>query len=143
MKTMVLAGAVALGLSTGAAFASTSPSGDVSTDATPARISRTLAGAGLVLAAPTGFRPLPIHPVLAAARKPVGTTMPYAIIPQQCAKSGLARLDASASYRECTFTRDVADPDTVPPASGTRLCAERHPICPPSTKRGSTAAQCA
>src|SRR5271168_1009111 len=55
-----------------------------------ARISHTLAGAGLVLAAPTGFRTLPIHPVLAAARKPVGTTMPYAIIPQPYEKCGLA-----------------------------------------------------
>ena len=35
MKTVVLASAVALGLSTGAAFATTSTSGDVSTDATP------------------------------------------------------------------------------------------------------------
>jgi hypothetical protein len=51
-----------------------------------ARISDTLAGAGLVLAAPTGFRTLRRHPVLAAARKPFGTTMPCAIIPQQCEK---------------------------------------------------------
>jgi hypothetical protein len=95
MKTIVLAGAVALGLSTGAAFALTSPSGDVSTDATPARISHTVAGAGSALAAPTGFRALhtligPIHPVLAAARKPVGTTTPGAVIPRQCEKCGLA-----------------------------------------------------
>ena len=95
MKTIVLAGAVALGLSTGAAFALTSPSGDVSTDATPARISHTVAGAGSVLAVPTGFRTLltligPIHPVLAAARKTFGTTMPFAIIPRQCEKSGPA-----------------------------------------------------
>jgi hypothetical protein len=57
-----------------------------------ARISDTLAGAGLVLAAPTGFRTLRIHPVLAAARKPVGTTMPCTIIPQQCERCGLELL---------------------------------------------------
>ena len=56
-----------------------------------ARISHTLAGAGLVLAAPTDFRTLQIHPVLAAARKPVGTTMPGAIIPQQYENCGLER----------------------------------------------------
>jgi 2-polyprenyl-6-methoxyphenol hydroxylase-like FAD-dependent oxidoreductase len=38
-----------------------------------------------------GFRTLPIHPVLAAARKPAGTTMPYAIIPRECEKCGLAK----------------------------------------------------
>ena len=57
-----------------------------------ARISHTFAGAGLVLAAPTGFRTLRIHPVLAAARKPAGTAMPYAIIPQTHEKCGLAWL---------------------------------------------------
>jgi hypothetical protein len=31
---------------------------------------------------------LPIHPVSAAARQPVGTAMPYAIIPRQCEKCG-------------------------------------------------------
>jgi hypothetical protein len=55
----------------------------------------TLASAGLVLAAPTGFRTLPIHPVFAAARKPDGPgqcpALPWAIIPQQCEKSGLGR----------------------------------------------------
>ena len=45
-------------------------------------------GCWLVLAAPTGFRTLPIHPVLAAARKPADTTMPYAIIPQPYEKCG-------------------------------------------------------
>ncbi|HET6236032.1 MAG TPA: hypothetical protein VFE41_13895 [Acetobacteraceae bacterium] len=45
-----------------------------------ARISHTLADAGLVLAAPTGFRTLPIHLALAAARKPGGTTMRYAAL---------------------------------------------------------------
>jgi hypothetical protein len=109
MKTIVLAGAVALGLSTGAAFALTSPSGDVSTDATPARISYTVAGAGSVLAAPTGFRTLliligRIHPVLAAARKPVGTTTPGAIIPRQCEKCALGerRPGGFPSIRHCS-----------------------------------------
>jgi hypothetical protein len=54
-----------------------------------ARISHTLAGAGLVLAALTGFRTLRKHPVLAAARKPAGTTVPRAIVPQQYDKCGL------------------------------------------------------
>ena len=100
MKTMVLAGAVALGLSTGAAFASTSPSGDVSTDATPARISHTVAGAGSVLA--VGPRvwaaraprvPPPSHParpkpprVGGGPKSPAPTTMPGTIIPRQCEK---------------------------------------------------------
>jgi hypothetical protein len=56
-----------------------------------ARTSHTLAGAGSVLAAPTGFRALPIHPGLAAARKTVATAMPVAIIPRQREKSGLAQ----------------------------------------------------
>ena len=55
-----------------------------------ARISHTLAGAGVVLVVPTGFRTLPIRPVLPAVRKPVGTTMPCAIIPQQYEKYGLS-----------------------------------------------------
>src|SRR5208282_5131324 len=54
-----------------------------------ARISHTLAGAGSVLAAPRAFRALPIQPVSAAARKPLGTTMPFAIIPQWYEKCGL------------------------------------------------------
>jgi len=56
----------------------------------PARTSHTVAGAGSVLAAPKAFRALRILPVLAAARKAFGTTMPVAIIPRQCEKSGLA-----------------------------------------------------
>ena len=59
-----------------------------------ARISHTLAGAGSVLAAPQwgrgAFRALPIQPVSAAARKTLGTTMPFAIIPQWYEKCGLA-----------------------------------------------------
>src|SRR5580658_2587038 len=56
----------------------------------PARTSHILAGADLVLATPTGFRTLPIHPAKATVRKPVGTTMPCAVIPQQYEKCGLA-----------------------------------------------------
>src|SRR5277367_1114203 len=62
-----------------------------------ARISHTLAGAGVALAAVTralgGFRALPIHPVLPAARKPAGTIMPYVIIPQPYEKCGLAQTE--------------------------------------------------
>src|SRR5208283_2784304 len=54
-----------------------------------ARISHTLAGAGSVLAAPRAFRALPIQPVSAAALKTLGTTMPFAIIPQGYEKCGL------------------------------------------------------
>jgi hypothetical protein len=57
-----------------------------------ARISHPITGAGLVIAAPTGFRALQIHPVFAAARKPADTTMPCAIIPQSDEKCGLALL---------------------------------------------------
>jgi hypothetical protein len=57
----------------------------------PARISHTLAGAGSVLAAPRAFRALPIQPVSAAALKTLGTTMPFAIIPQGYEKCGQAR----------------------------------------------------
>src|SRR5208282_2489692 len=53
------------------------------------RISHTLAGAGSVLAAPRAFRALPIQPVSAAALKTLGTTMPFAIIPQWYEKCGL------------------------------------------------------
>jgi hypothetical protein len=53
-----------------------------------ARVSPTLAGAGSVLAAPRGFRTLPLQPVSAAARKLLGTTMSFASIPQWHEKRG-------------------------------------------------------
>src|SRR5208282_2696985 len=62
-----------------------------------ARISHALAGAGSVLAAPPmgpwGFSHLAkSSPVLAAARKPLGTSMPFAIIPQWYEKCGLGQV---------------------------------------------------
>src|SRR5580700_2012877 len=95
-----------------------------------ARISHTLAGAGLVLAVPTGFRTLPIHPVLAAARKPVGTTMPCAIIPQQHEKRGLA-VHQPHRYRHPSSSRSrrpISHATTSPSADSTTMPASRLPV---------------
>jgi hypothetical protein len=52
----------------------------------------------LVIAAPTGFRALQLHPAFAAARKPADTTISYAIIPQSDEKCGPA-LRAKARFK--------------------------------------------
>jgi hypothetical protein len=65
------------------------PQAELSTPAMLVRISHMVAGVGLVLAVPAGFRASRIHPVSAAARKPAGTSMPDAIIPRRGEKRGL------------------------------------------------------
>ena len=45
-----------------------------------------------------------IHPVFAAARKPADATMPCAIIPQQCEKSGLDRVDSQTVATSRSWT---------------------------------------
>ena len=70
----------------------------VRSNAPLARVSHTLAGVGLALAAPTGFRTLVMYPLGKYTRYSRGRenlltrqcpTLPWAIIPQQCEKSEL------------------------------------------------------
>jgi hypothetical protein len=68
MKIIVLASVVALGLSTGAAFASTLPGGDVSTDASGIQTTRQFNSIGTVPAAPRPY----VHRVVPSWSNPTG-----------------------------------------------------------------------
>jgi hypothetical protein len=72
-----------------------------------ARISHPITGAGLAIAAPTGFRALQTHPVFAATRKPGDMTIPCAIIPQSDEECGLAEKCASNAAKASSVATQV------------------------------------